>query len=676
MATIITRETGATAKGSPLTNAEVDANFINLNTEITPSHPSIFPTLNLDFNNSQSVDSRIVFSRASNALHYDKRGVLVTKPQNTSRIDFNPNNGECKGLLLEEQRTNLLTNSSEFKNWTSYRNYLRSAAAIAPDGTYSAYRNSSASATIDGGGVFQQGSFTFLSATTYTFSIFVKPDGATGLSIGFTDQSAGGYAGGQANFDLTWSTNPVIGGRAVSATSIDIGSGWRRLILVFTTKTAPDFHYVFANIITPTNTEANGVFIWGAQLEQGGFATSYIPSVETFLSRSGNATYVNSLGIVCTAGLNTPRLNYVYDVIASKWTLQGALFEPSATNLISYSNPSSRIDGSGSDTWVYGSNGTGSISFVRNTNESLAPDNSNTAIKAILSSGAGTTSSDSASLTFFKNGGITLSVAYTASIWVKAVPGHSGKQIQMRTVRGSQYTKFTLTDYWQRILLTEIANTTDTSIEIVIRQGTVNADGSNSVNSSVAFYAWGAQLETGSAATSLIHTHGATATRAADVISSTQSTRAPETLVLDVSNIYRASGFTLIGEVETFGANAGRIVAFAPNSTDTSNVLSVNFETTYFRTYQYVNSGLRFNTAGAGYVANTFLKFGLGVSPGAFSTIVNGYKETGSGSVEYAMNSMRIGSMNGNQYTMSGHIKKLAYYSQKLTDSQITAATL
>ncbi len=31
MATIITREVGGTAKGSPLTNAEVDNNFINLN---------------------------------------------------------------------------------------------------------------------------------------------------------------------------------------------------------------------------------------------------------------------------------------------------------------------------------------------------------------------------------------------------------------------------------------------------------------------------------------------------------------------------------------------------------------------------------------------------------------------------------------------------------------------
>ena len=34
MATLITREIGATAKGSPLTNAELDSNFINLNNSV------------------------------------------------------------------------------------------------------------------------------------------------------------------------------------------------------------------------------------------------------------------------------------------------------------------------------------------------------------------------------------------------------------------------------------------------------------------------------------------------------------------------------------------------------------------------------------------------------------------------------------------------------------------
>ena len=33
MSTIVTRQTGATAKGAPLTNAEMDANFINLNAD-------------------------------------------------------------------------------------------------------------------------------------------------------------------------------------------------------------------------------------------------------------------------------------------------------------------------------------------------------------------------------------------------------------------------------------------------------------------------------------------------------------------------------------------------------------------------------------------------------------------------------------------------------------------
>ena len=33
MSTIVTRQTGATAKGSPLTNTELDNNFINLNAD-------------------------------------------------------------------------------------------------------------------------------------------------------------------------------------------------------------------------------------------------------------------------------------------------------------------------------------------------------------------------------------------------------------------------------------------------------------------------------------------------------------------------------------------------------------------------------------------------------------------------------------------------------------------
>lgn len=46
MAEIITREVGPTAKGSPLTNAEVDQNFINLNEQVQETQASIEPIAN------------------------------------------------------------------------------------------------------------------------------------------------------------------------------------------------------------------------------------------------------------------------------------------------------------------------------------------------------------------------------------------------------------------------------------------------------------------------------------------------------------------------------------------------------------------------------------------------------------------------------------------------------
>ena len=75
-------------------------------------YPSIHPTLDLNFAGTRTVDPRITFSRASTATYFDEFGVMRTVPANSPRIDFDPVTGECKGLLIEEQRTNLLLNSA------------------------------------------------------------------------------------------------------------------------------------------------------------------------------------------------------------------------------------------------------------------------------------------------------------------------------------------------------------------------------------------------------------------------------------------------------------------------------------------------------------------------------------------------------------------------------------
>lgn len=74
--------------------------------------PTIRPTLLLDFVNSRSVDPRITFTRASAATRTNDRGLIETVAANVPRIDFDPVTLACRGLLVEETRTNYITNNT------------------------------------------------------------------------------------------------------------------------------------------------------------------------------------------------------------------------------------------------------------------------------------------------------------------------------------------------------------------------------------------------------------------------------------------------------------------------------------------------------------------------------------------------------------------------------------
>ncbi|CAB4141119.1 hypothetical protein UFOVP412_15 [uncultured Caudovirales phage] len=75
------------------------------------------PSLFLDFaNTSLSLDSRITFSRASNATYFDSTGTLQTAGNNVARSnafqDYNPSTLAPLGFLIEEQRTNSIRNNT------------------------------------------------------------------------------------------------------------------------------------------------------------------------------------------------------------------------------------------------------------------------------------------------------------------------------------------------------------------------------------------------------------------------------------------------------------------------------------------------------------------------------------------------------------------------------------
>jgi hypothetical protein len=89
----------------------------------------------------------------------------------------------------------------------------------------------------------------------------------------FVDQ-ASGYNGGTIVY--TYSTNSIqitqSANSSVSAESLDYGNGWIRLIMKFTTNVAQNYNYQAIESI------GGDSFIWGAQLEQQSYATSYIPT--------------------------------------------------------------------------------------------------------------------------------------------------------------------------------------------------------------------------------------------------------------------------------------------------------------------------------------------------------------------------------------------------------------
>jgi hypothetical protein len=64
--------------------------------------------------------------------------VLQTAVNNQARFDHDPVSGESLGLLIEEQRTNLVINSEQFELWTSVGTSIDINTTVAPDGTQTA----------------------------------------------------------------------------------------------------------------------------------------------------------------------------------------------------------------------------------------------------------------------------------------------------------------------------------------------------------------------------------------------------------------------------------------------------------------------------------------------------------------------------------------------------------
>ena len=218
------------------------------------------------------------FTRASNATVVNKAGLIETVGSGEPRIDFKDN---TKGaLLLEPSRTNLITQSEAFDNsyWAnSGSSFLGGFASPSADSPLGAFKLVS---TTNDPYIYKTG--LNVTANTQTASIYVK---GVGSSIGKEGRILFWYIG-------------TAGGTTLSV-PFTLTSDWQR---VQGSSTPTSGGTIALRIDLPdVSVVGEEVLIYGAQLEQGSYATSYIPTSGSAVTRvadacnnGGNEQVINS----------------------------------------------------------------------------------------------------------------------------------------------------------------------------------------------------------------------------------------------------------------------------------------------------------------------------------------------------------------------------------------------
>jgi hypothetical protein len=225
--------------------------------------------------------------------------VTVASAYYAPRFDYNPSTLQPRGLLIEEARTNLLLQSEDFSTtWAATGATVSTNATTAPSGSATADKLIADSAiTVSPSSVsafVRQDITKAATATTYTFSLFAKAGEFNAVRLFARDNvtSANNAAVTALLTNGTVLTAAAAAGTFTNA-SVAItnsGNGWYRVALTFTSSTETTIRFIYAvgDSSSTTGDASKGIFIWGAQLEAGAFATSYIPTTTTALTRNAD----------------------------------------------------------------------------------------------------------------------------------------------------------------------------------------------------------------------------------------------------------------------------------------------------------------------------------------------------------------------------------------------------
>jgi hypothetical protein len=515
---------------------------------LSNNFPNTSPTLMLDFINNDRLDPRITYTRDSSATYVGSSGKIKLVSNNTPRFEYDPVTLDSKGLLIEEDRINLYAYTRDiFSSYWAKRGVSNTITHMnsitAPDGTLTGTLMQDGSAAsqyirLNTDDVMANG-------TIYTSSAFVKKkDSSTVTNNIYTkDPSNANVVNGTLNFDtgvVTITTTGTVTDYGGGATQY--ADGWWKFWL--TANSGIGTGSGISTNIAPGGTAYgngnNSMYLWGMQFEAGAFPTSYMPSVETWVSRGSSGTYYGSDGLIKTAVSGEARYQYNPQNLVAPPVL---LAEVSRTNLLLYSNSF------GTAPWTLEN-----ATLSANNIQTASPDGTTNSTVLIE---AGTTGLHSLKQDITT----TVDSTYVFSVYVKEYArGNIRMQLAAAGFGTLQYVNFNVTtgvvgstsgspkghmlyvgNGWYRCHLTTPKATAAVATTATIYLADASNQASYTGDSVSGIFLWGAQIEEGVishgfTATSYISTGAAQVTRSADTYTSTAHSRAQDVMVLTGSN--------------------------------------------------------------------------------------------------------------------------------------------
>lgn len=277
------------AKGTANTNFRSigDNNSVQNN----PEYAILNPTLTSEFQNYEflidltSTSFRIYLQSVQIGDTFDIDDIVIlpiTDDTDIPRLDYSDNS--CPSLLLEPQRTNLFTSSIDFDGASALNSTLTTVSITSPEGLTIGVHEVAATSTT------QPRIEEFLTVPTgdekYVWSVFVKKNTARYVGLSHFNQNSN-----RCIFDLDNGTIVSDNGTDVAAKIQSFGNDWFRISKGANIPSGSEAGSFKVHLCTETDVftgvSGESAYFFGLQIEQGSYATSYIPTRGTAVTRDG-----------------------------------------------------------------------------------------------------------------------------------------------------------------------------------------------------------------------------------------------------------------------------------------------------------------------------------------------------------------------------------------------------